>query len=140
MLVKKGTDRRTESIQVYRWQGRSERGRQAICGSALAEGGRKQDLFETVARPQVVRVFGKFPALRRMIAALTACVVPMLSAFAILVIFISLCEKLPPPPASFATTLICLPGIQTTRMGHSLRRPAATSESVHCSRSCHGDK
>jgi hypothetical protein len=39
----------------------------------------------------VVRVFGKFPALRRMIAALTACVVPMLSAFAILVIFISLC-------------------------------------------------
>ncbi len=45
--------------------------------------------------PQVVRVFGKFPALRRMIAALTACVVPMLSAFAILIIFISMCELIP---------------------------------------------
>ena len=39
----------------------------------------------------MVRVFGKFPALRRMIAALTACVMPMLSAFAILLIFISIC-------------------------------------------------
>jgi hypothetical protein len=96
MLVKKGTDRRTESVEVYRWHGRSERGRQVILDPALAEGGRKHGLFERAARPQVVRVFGKFPALRRMIAALTACVVPMLSAFAILVIFISLCEKLLP--------------------------------------------
>jgi hypothetical protein len=40
----------------------------------------------------VIRVFGKFPALRRIVAALTACALPMLAAFSVLVIFISLCE------------------------------------------------
>ncbi len=44
-------------------------------------------------RTQVIRVFGKFPALRRIIAALTACALPMLSAFSVLIIFISLCKS-----------------------------------------------
>ncbi len=44
-----------------------------------------------LTRAQVIRVFGKFPALRRIIAALTFCALPMLAAFSVLVIIISLC-------------------------------------------------
>ena len=40
----------------------------------------------------MVRAFGKFRGLRRIIMSLTACAVPMASAMSLLVIFISLCE------------------------------------------------
>ncbi len=62
----------SQTAPYHGWQG---------VGSRLTE----------ASRVQVVRVFGKFPALRRMVAALTACVVPMLSAFSILVIIIAIC-------------------------------------------------
>ena len=41
---------------------------------------------------QIVRIFGKFPALRRIIMSLTACTTPMIGAFSILVIFQCLCK------------------------------------------------
>ena len=40
---------------------------------------------------QIVRIFGKFPGLRRIILSLTACTTPMIGAFSILVIFQCLC-------------------------------------------------
>jgi hypothetical protein len=46
----------------------------------------------TLCNEQVVRVFGKFPSLRRIITALTSCVIPMIGAFSVLIIFICLCK------------------------------------------------
>ena len=46
--------------------------------------------FEGAAN--IVRIFGKFPALRRIIMSLTACTTPMIGAFSILIIFQCLCK------------------------------------------------
>ena len=46
-----------------------------------------------------MRLFGKVPSLRVLVAALASCIVPALSVFAILVIFIAICD----PPASAAS-------------------------------------
>ena len=48
---------------------------------------------------RVIRLFGRVPALRKMITAVSASVFAMLNAFVILVITISICAP-PLPPAS----------------------------------------
>ncbi len=47
---------------------------------------------------RVLRIFGKFAALKRILAALSASLVPMLNAFLIMLIVAMICEP-PPPPA-----------------------------------------
>ena len=42
--------------------------------------------------PQIVRILGKLPSLRKLITALIVCILPVLSAFVILAIFVSICE------------------------------------------------
>ena len=53
-----------------------------------------------MGRGQVIRIFGKFPFLKKIIMALTACVKPIVGCFCVLFIFMSLCESPTPPPGS----------------------------------------
>jgi voltage-gated sodium channel len=48
---------------------------------------------------RVVRLFGRMSALRNIIAALTAAIVPVLNAFLVMLIVSSICEILTLPPA-----------------------------------------
>ena len=76
---------------------------------------------------RVVRLFGKVEALKRVVAALSASVVPMANAFVILFIMISICTPPPNPLLAPADSfLICFPsllciGIITTRLEVSFR-------------------
>jgi hypothetical protein len=49
---------------------------------------------------RVIRLFGRLKALKKMVSALSASIVPMMNAFLILFILASICESGPDPPPS----------------------------------------
>ena len=61
-----------------------------------------KDMTGPLRGVQVVRVFGKVPSLRVLVMALASCVVPAINTFAILTIFISICDL---PAAAAAARL-----------------------------------
>ena len=57
------------------------------------------DWFVKLVRAfRVIRLFGRINALRKMAAAVTASIFPMMNAFVILLIVLSICESAPFPP------------------------------------------
>jgi hypothetical protein len=48
---------------------------------------------------RVIRLFGRLRALKKIISALTASIIPMLNAFLILFVVLSICESMPLPLA-----------------------------------------